>query len=66
MNYRHFLTVVFIAIYSALSFGQRAREIQVENEPTDWSNPWNIALCVIIPILLVIGGVLIRNRSKKK
>lgn len=66
MKYIKTITVLGFMLIAIIAFDQRPREIQVDNEPADWTNPWTIALYVGVPILLIVGGLYIRNKSKNK
>ena len=53
-------------LYSFNIYAQRPREIQLEDEPFDFSDPFKLVFIVIIPVvLLVIGAILIKKRGKK-
>ncbi|WP_139134310.1 hypothetical protein [Crocinitomix algicola] len=66
MKNKYYSLFISIIMWSTITWAQRPREIQVDNEPTDWSNPWNIALCIVVPILLILGGIYIQKRAKKR
>ena len=53
-------------LYSFNICAQRPREIQLEDEPFDFSDPFKLVFIVIIPVvLLIIGAILIKKRGKK-
>ncbi len=62
---RTFFLIALITV-TQLTMAQRPREVQIDNEPPDWSNPWTIGFIVVVPVLLIIGGIYIRNRRRKK
>lgn len=67
MKAKIFLTIslVFSAFFN-LSWAQRAREIQIDNEPVNWSDPVNIIVLIIIPLLMIFIGLMARRRYLKK
>ncbi|MDX1349419.1 MAG: hypothetical protein R3279_04190 [Putridiphycobacter sp.] len=48
-------------------FGQRPREIQLDEEPFDFTDPFKLIFIVIIPlVLLIVGTLIIRKKQRKK
>lgn len=50
----HLLFFALIYLYSVSATAQSQDLIKLDNEEVDFSNPWNIVLYIIFPILLVI------------
>ena len=66
MMKKYLSTLIFLFTLSVTSFAQRAREIQLSDEPVNWSDPWSIAFYIVLPIFLIIAGIYLRYRFKVK
>jgi hypothetical protein len=58
--------LLILLLFSSNLFAQRPSEIQLSDEPVVWSEPWSIALYIVMPIVLIIAGIYLRNRAKNK
>lgn len=63
---KYFFT--FILLSSLKAFAQRPREIMLDNDPLDFSDPAILIGVVIIPIVLAVLGIILflRQRRLKK
>jgi hypothetical protein len=61
-------TAIFIILFviNTTATAQRAREIQLSDEPIIWSDPWSIALYIVFPIFLVVSSIYLRYRFKRR
>ena len=50
----------------SLVFSQKPREVDLENDPVDWSDPAKIIVLIVIPVLMLITGLIIRQINLKK
>ena len=50
----------------SLVFSQKPREVDLENDPVDWSDPAKIIVLVVIPAFMLITGLILRQRNLKK
>jgi hypothetical protein len=63
------LKIVFllIGLITITVYGQKPREIQLDDEPFDFTDPIKLIFVVIIPVtLLIIGAVIMKKRQGKK
>jgi surface polysaccharide O-acyltransferase-like enzyme len=60
--------ILFLTFFFTTTvFAQKPREVNLENDPVDFTNPANFIALVIIPLFLIVAGALIiRNRKKRK
>ncbi|MFD1553378.1 hypothetical protein DNU06_06850 [Putridiphycobacter roseus] len=60
---RYILTIILLS--TTVVFAQRPREVQLEDEPFDFTDPIKLIFIVIIPILLlIIGSIYFKKRKK--
>lgn len=60
------ILVFLILFISTISIAQRPREIQLSDEPIIWSDPWSIAFYIVLPVFLIVTGIILARKFKKK
>ncbi|MEX1001576.1 MAG: hypothetical protein WDZ35_05625 [Crocinitomicaceae bacterium] len=59
--------ILFLAcLYPPFLYGQRPREIQVDNEPPLWESPATVLVLIVIPLIMIIFGIIWYQKRKKK
>jgi hypothetical protein len=62
---KHLLSFALLSTTSVLA--QNPREIRLDNDPFDFTDPVKLITVVIIPgLLILVGLMIIRNRKKRK
>jgi drug/metabolite transporter (DMT)-like permease len=51
---RNTLFIISALLLTSSLFGQSQELVQLDKEPVDFSNPWNIVLFIIFPIVLAV------------
>ena len=62
---KYLLALAITAITGPI-FGQKPREISLENDPVDWTDPAKIVVLIAIPLFLLTVGLWLRVRHKNK
>ena len=54
-------------LFSTSLLAQNPREIRLDNDPFDFTDPVKLIFILIIPLLLlIIGAIMMRRRKRKK
>ena len=61
------LVLALVIAVRVQAFAQMPREISLDNDPFDFTDPVKLVFILIIPLLLIIiGAIWIRNNKKRK
>jgi len=58
-----FSILSFVILFQQVLYAQKPREIQVENQPPDFSNTTTVIFIIVIPIILIGGYFLLRKKK---
>ena len=47
-------------------FSQKPREISLQDDPVDWTDPAMIIVLIIVPVALLVAGIMIKLRYDKR